>query len=132
MRLNVRSGIMNMAQDGFRNRRRAARSSVLLPASVVTMSAYQFLEVINLSPTGAKLRGAALPQMGKPAMFRLDQFQVLCKVVWIKNDLCGIRFDELIPPRVLANFRKAGNTAQVGMLTPDEAQAAEEWTGNPM
>ena len=123
---------MNMAQDGFRNRRRAARASVLLPASIVTMSAYQYLEVVNLSPSGAKLRGPAHLEKGKTAMFRLDQYQVLCKVMWTKDDLCGVRFEELIPPRVLAHFRKAGNTAQVGMLTPDEAQAAEEWTGNPM
>ena len=121
---------MNMASDGFRNRRRAARASVLLPASVVTMSAYQFLEVVNISPSGAKLRGENIPPLGKTAMFRVDQFQALCKVVWIKGDLCGIRFDELITPRVLAEVRKAGNTAKVGMLTPDEAQAAEEWTGN--
>ena len=122
---------MNMIGDGFRNRRRAARASVLLPASVVTMSAYQYLEVVNLSPTGAKLRGPSYPEKGRTAMFRLDQFQVLCKVVWSKDDLCGVRFEEIISPRVLAHFRKAGNTAQVGMLTPDEAQAAEEWTGNP-
>ena len=119
---------MNMIGDGFRNRRRAPRASVLLPASVVTMSAYQYLEVLNLSPTGAKLRGSPHPDIGKTAMFRLEGFQMLCRVVWAKGDLCGVRFDELIPPRVLAHLREAGNTAKLGMLTPDEQQAAEEWT----
>ncbi|HEY0164290.1 MAG TPA: PilZ domain-containing protein [Sphingomicrobium sp.] len=118
---------MNMIGEGFRNRRRAPRASVLLPASVVTMSAYQYLEVVNLSPTGAKLRGSPRPEVGKTAMFRLDGFQLLCKIVWAKDDLCGVRFDELIPPRVLAMFRDAGNTAKLGMLTPAEQQAAEEW-----
>ena len=119
---------MNMHGEGFRNRRRAPRASVLLPASVVTMSAYQYLEVVNLSPTGAKLRGSPIPQIGKTAMFRLEGFQLLCRVVWARDNLCGIRFDELIPPRVLANLREAGNTAKVGMLTPSEQQAADEWT----
>jgi len=118
---------MNMAGEGFRNRRRAARASVLLPASVVTMSAYQYLEVVNLSPSGAKLRGSPVPEIGKTAMFRLDGFQLLCKIVWAKGDLCGVRFDELIPPRVLDSFREAGNTARLGMLTPAE-QAADEWS----
>lgn len=119
--------MMNVPGEGFRNRRRAPRASVLLPASVVTMSAYQYLEVVNLSPSGAKLRGPVELQIGKPAMFRLDRFNVLCRIVWVKEDLCGVRFDELIPPRVLAEFKKAGNTAQVGMLTPDEQLAADEW-----
>ena len=85
---------MNMIGEGFRNRRRAPRASVLLPASVVTMNAYQYLEVVNLLPTGAKLRGSPRPEIGKTAMFRLEGFQLLCKVVWAKDDLCGVRFDE--------------------------------------
>ena len=119
--------MMNEPKHAFRNRRCAQRASVLLPASVVTMSAYQFLEVVNLSPSGAKLRGPAVLEVGKPAMFRLDGFNVLCKIVWVKDDLCGVRFDDAIPARVLAEFRKAGDTAQVGMLTLDEQAAADEW-----
>jgi hypothetical protein len=118
---------MNMVGAGFRNRRRASRASVLLPASVVTMSAYQYLEVVNLSPSGAKLRGSPVPDIGKTAMFRLDGYQLLCRVVWAKDDLCGVRFDELMPPRVLQIFREAGSIAKLDMLTPAEQQAADEW-----
>ena len=118
---------MNMIGEGFRNRRRGSRASVLLPASVVTMTAYQFLEVVNLSPSGAKLRGSPVPAVGKSAMFRLEGFQILCKVVWAKDDLCGVRFDELMPPRVLQGFREAGNTAKLEMLTPPEQQVADDW-----
>ncbi len=119
--------MMDVPQQVFRNRRRSQCMSVLLPASVVTMSAYQYLEVVNLSPTGAKLRGVAVLEVGKAAMFRLEHFHVLCKIVWVRDDLFGIRFDEPVPARVLAEFRKAGDTAQVGMLTPDEQLAADEW-----
>ena len=69
---------MNMIGDGIRNRRRAPRASVLLPASVVTMSAYQYLEVVDLSPTGAKLRGSPRPDIGKTAMFRLEGIRECC------------------------------------------------------
>src|SRR4028119_629075 len=118
---------MGVLGKGFSNRRRTERASVLLPASVVTMSAYQFFDLVNLSATGAKLRGPATPKLGKPALFRLDQFQTLCKVVWVKDDLCGVSFDELVPPRVLAHFRKVGSIVQLGLLTPDEKQAEQEW-----
>jgi len=117
---------MNMQGEGFRNRRRAPRASILLPASVVTMSAYQYLEVVNISPTGAKLRGSPIPGIGKTAMFRLEGFQLLCKVVWTRDNLCGVRFEELIPPRVLAKLREAGNSAELGTVTPSEQQAADE------
>jgi hypothetical protein len=66
--------------------------------------------------------------MDKPALFRLDDYKVLCKVVWATDDLCGVRFDEPMPDRVLAQFNKAGSTARVGLLTQEEEQAQEEWT----
>jgi hypothetical protein len=92
------------------------------------MSAYQYLDLVNLSATGAKLRGAMVPETGKPAIFRLDHVQVLCKVIWAKGELCGVRFDELIPPRVLSHLLEVGSTSKLGLLTPDEQQAGEEWT----
>jgi hypothetical protein len=120
---------MGVLGKGFSNRRRMDRASVLLEASVVTMSAYQYFELINLSATGAKLRGPSLPLVGRPALFRLNRFHVLCKVVWVKDQLCGVHFDEPIPPKVLAHFRETGSIAKLGMLTPDEKQAEEEWSG---
>jgi len=119
---------MSQVSEVFRNRRRSPRASILLSASVVTMAAYRYFDLINLSATGAKLRGAEMPEVGKTALFRLDPFQALCKVVWVRDELCGIRFEELLSPRLLAHFRKAGDTAQLGMLTPAEQQAKEEWT----
>ena len=91
----------------------ALREGLGLPASVVTMSAYQYLEVVNLSPTGAKLRGSPRPDIGKTAMFRLEGLQMLCKVVWAKGELCGVRFDEPIPPQRLADFRDAGTSVKL-------------------
>ena len=121
-------GVANRRTVGGLNRRRSQRASVLLPASVVTMSAYQYLELVNLSATGAKLRGSMTSAVGKAALFRLDGFEVLCRIVWQADELCGVRFDEPMSPLTLSQFRKAGNTAQIGMLTPDEQQAEEEWS----
>ena len=106
------------------NRRRSPRASVILPASVVTMSAYQYFDLVNLSATGAKLRGSTLPTIGKIALFRLDGFQVLCTVMWTADDLCGVKFHELIPPGVLKHFYAMGRPT-LEMLTPDEEQACQ-------
>jgi hypothetical protein len=121
-------GVLNGRLTSVRNRRRSERASVLLPASVVTMSAYQYLELVNLSATGAKLRGSPMPPIGTTALFRLEHLKILCKVVWATDELCGIRFDDLVPPQTLAYFSKEGSPARIGMLTPDEKQAEEEWT----
>jgi hypothetical protein len=117
--------MMISPSQSFRNRRRSPRAAVELPASVVTMSAYKFLEVVNLSPTGAKLRGPTPLEVGKSAMFRLEGLHLLCKVVWVRDDLCGIRFDEPIAPRLVAEFQEAGAAAQ-GTLTPEE-EPADVW-----
>ena len=116
---------MGKAREKFSNRRRSPRASLLLPASVVTMNAYQYFDLVNLSATGAKLCGSDPPEIGKTALFRLEPFQALCRVVWVSDGLCGVRFDEMLPPGLLAHFRKVGNTAQVGLLTPDEQEAKE-------
>ena len=107
---------------GMLNRRRSKRASVVLPASLITMSAYQYLELIDLSATGAKLRGSMMAAVSMTALFRLDDFQVLCKVVWATDGVCGVRFDEPIPPRVLAHFNKTERTAEIEILTAPERQ----------
>ena len=109
-----------MAERNFLNRRRAPRATVSLEASVVTMSDYQFFELLDLSATGARMRGPTPPPLGKTALFRLDGFQTLCRLAWADGECCGVRFDELIPPGVLARFRDAGNSATVAILPTDD------------
>ena len=43
-----------------RSQLRAPRTPVSMPASVVTMSAYQFPEVVDISQSGAKLVGSPI------------------------------------------------------------------------
>ena len=113
-----------MPERRFLNRRRSQRAAVVLPASVVTMSSYQYFELIDLSATGARLHGATIPPLGRTALFRLESYQVLCRVVWADNGVCGVQFDELIPARVLEDLRNAGTAAKVRLVTPVEPQAS--------
>lgn len=100
------------------NRRRAQRATVSLPATVVTMSAYQYLDVLDLSATGGKLRGDSLPELGKTALFRLDGYETLCKVMWVENGVCGVKFEELLAPRVLKHFHDVGQKASLHVVSP--------------
>ncbi len=112
--------------DVMRHRRRAERSSVLLPASVVTMSAYQYLDLINISKTGAKLRGERLPNHLATALFRIGSVTVLCRVVWVANDQCGVHFEEPLSAQMLSRISKEGNVAGL-CLTPEEERIEADW-----
>ena len=90
---------------------RAARASVSMPASVVTMSAYQFPELADISQTGAKLRGSPFPPRGTTALLRAGALEVLCRVVWVQDDHCGIRFDEPVSPKILKQVQLDGAVA---------------------
>ena len=96
---------------------RAARAPVSMPASIVTMSAYQFPELADISQTGAKLRGSPLPPKGTAALLRAGALEVLCRVVWVRDEECGIRFDEAVSPKILKQVQLDGAVAleTVGM-----------------
>jgi hypothetical protein len=100
---------------------------VLLPASIVTMSAYQYPELLNISRTGAKLRGDHPPSKGTTALFRVGQLQVLSRVIWSTSDQCGVRFDEPISSGVLKQIQLEG-AVELDTLTPAEQEAKEIWT----
>ena len=82
-----------------------------MPASIVTMSAYQFPELADISQTGAKLRGSPLPPKGTTALLRAGALEVMCRVVWVEGDHFGIRFDEPVSPRILKQVQLDGAVA---------------------
>jgi hypothetical protein len=88
-----------------RGRLRAERVRVSMTASIVTMNAYQYPELADISQTGAKLRGSPLPPKGSTALLRAGPLEVLCRVVWVKDEECGLRFDEPVAPRTLKQIQ---------------------------
>lgn len=94
-----------------RTKRLAERAQVQMDATMVTMSAYQFPELVDISQTGAKLRGSPLPKRGTSGLLRAGALEVLCRVVWVDEEHCGIRFDEPVSPRILKQVQLNGSAA---------------------
>jgi len=92
-------------------RQRAARAQVGIPARIVTMASYQFPELADISLTGAKLKGSPLPPKGTVTLLRAGELEVLSRVVWVKDDQCGIRFEETVSPRAINQVRLAGGAS---------------------
>lgn len=90
---------------------RPPRSEVKLEAAIVTLSAYQYPELVDLSQAGAKLRGDRLPATGASALLRAGPLEVLCRVVWSGNGHCGVRFEEKVPPAILKQVQLNGAVA---------------------
>lgn len=119
--------LRGVPRKAHHERRQWDRASILLNASVVTLSAYQYFDLVNLSVNGAKLRGPSLPPAGKTAMFRLEGYRTLCKIIWSDRELCGVRFDEPMPRWAFEHYCETGRITGAEMLTLDEQQAEEEW-----
>lgn len=107
--LVMNASTSNFTRRGFRPR--AQRSPVSMAASVVTMTAYQFPELADISPTGAKLKGSPLPPEGTKALLRTGALEILCRVVWANEGECGVRFDEPVSPRALKQIQLEGAAA---------------------
>ena len=91
-----------------RSQLRAPRTAVSMSASIVTISAYQFPELADISYSGAKLVGSPLPPKGTTAILRAGALEVMCRVVWVKGEACGIRFEESVSPRILKQVQLQG------------------------
>ena len=92
-------------QAGSGKQLRAERTPVSVEASMMTMSAYQYPELADISLRGAKLRGPNLPPAGAKALLRAGDLEVLCRVMWAKDGHCGIYFEEPVHPSIVAQIR---------------------------
>ena len=91
-----------------RGRLRAQRVPISMSASIMTISAYQFPELADISQSGVKLRGSPLPTKGTTALLRAGPLEVLCRVIWVRDEECGLRFEEPVSPKTLKQIQLDG------------------------
>jgi hypothetical protein len=72
------------------------------------------------------MRGASLNK-GKDVWIRTGSIDTLATVVWRKQDLCGICFDEPLSDEQVEQLQRATGTYLHLSLTPEELLAAEDW-----
>jgi|KBSMisStandDraft_5_1062788.scaffolds.fasta_scaffold09802_7 hypothetical protein len=76
-------------------------------------------ELLDLSRTGARLKGRSFPDEGEELTFRAEKVSAAGIVVWLDGEHCGLAFDTPIAAaevqriRAFANFVEgvAGKTA---------------------
>ena len=111
----------------LRGRRTEPRAYILWPASVEALSGRNGVSLLDVSRTGARLEGAALPEVGKDIILRCEAIDTLGTVVWAICGRCGVQFDEPIGGQDLVALREIAVAAERSGITPEERQATEDW-----
>lgn len=94
-------------------RRQWKREEVMLAGSALAVTRSRSIVVADISESGASLAGRDLPPPGDDVLMVVGPFDAMGRVVWRKADQCGIRFDELIGPELLAQMKKQATWASL-------------------
>jgi hypothetical protein len=106
-------------------RRRAGRTNVSLPGSLDTPATRRSVVLVDVSPTGANVRGQDLPSVGNFVKLDVETSTVFGTVIWCKGGNCGLQFDELLTRDEVKMFDRAHKEARDLELESwsDETQA---------
>ncbi|KRA84242.1 PilZ domain-containing protein [Altererythrobacter sp. Root672] len=69
--------------------------------------------ICDLSETGARVEISSPPPVGATALLKWDGLELFSRIVWIKDDCCGVMFDKPISVTVVENAR-GEDTARTG------------------
>ena len=91
-------------------RRAVPRTEAPLVAILSTDSIQHHAVLVDLSRTGARLKGQSFPKEGEELTFQAEKVLAAGAVVWLDGDQCGVEFDRPIAAaevnrvRALAKF----------------------------
>ena len=107
-------------------RRSASRTKAPLIAIVTTLKGSHSAVVVDVSSTGARLRGTDLPNEGEEMFVTIDHVIAFGTVAWARDGELGLAFDRPLSPGDEQSLRK---TASVAAGLPPEIRAAwDDWT----
>lgn len=92
--------------DGLLGRRRAERVAMSLPASMFTIDHSRVVILAEVSATGAKMIGPALPTRVQPVRIKIGPVDTFGEVVWSAGNACGIRSDEPLEESEVSFLRR--------------------------
>jgi hypothetical protein len=114
--------------DGVNGGRGDSRRPVLVAAAMIALPRSGPATVVNVSCTGARLRGRALPQLGEDALIKVRRVEAFGRIVWNHDDLCGMHFDCPLSQQELQILEQQTEAVLITRLTPEEALALEDWS----
>lgn len=110
---------------GGGGRRSTPRVVAPLIAMLTTLSRSDPAVVLDVSTTGARVRGGNLPKAGEELLFTVDKVRAFSTVVWSEHGECGIEFDGPLPAADINQLRF--NIAKSAGLRPEVRAAMDDW-----
>jgi hypothetical protein len=80
---------------------------------------------VDLSATGARLRGSDLPDVGTELQLKIDKLQAFALVCWKLDGECGVEFDVPLSGPDLAGLRREVWLA--AGIPPGMQEAYQDW-----
>jgi hypothetical protein len=107
-------------------RRSAERVEAPLVAVFTTVTRSHAATLVDVSATGARLKGSDLPGAGELAELRIGDVCAFGIVRWVADGECGLVFEVPLRPIDVASVR--GEVRSAAGLPPDIRAAYEDWT----
>ena len=83
--------------------------------------------LVNVSGTGARLRGSRLPRVGDHFMFKIGAVQAFASVVWSRDEECGATFETPLALDDVDSLRREAGASSIATMTMDERHALDDW-----
>lgn len=107
-------------------RRSSSRQTAPLLAVVTTLQQTHSVTLVDVSQTGARLRGDDLPDPGDELFLTVESVRCFGSVAWKLADECGVAFHDPLPPLDVEIIRHMAITGRD--ITPEQRAAFEDWT----
>ena len=107
--------------------RRAVRDEMMIRASIMTTMDSVSVDLLDLSKSGARLRGNALPAPGQEVLVLLGRLDAFGTIVWRDYDQCGVHFDVQLSDQAVSIVQAESGPSSLGHIRGEERLAASEW-----
>lgn len=108
-------------------KRANARLRVRLPAKLITLHGEYRLALIDLSASGARVGQPGLDCLPGNAILQWTGHEVFGRIVWVRDGLAGVRFDEPIPDEWVLATRRIAEASPMPGDSELHRHAARDW-----
>lgn len=119
------SGSFGKANGG--GKRTGQRTQIPLPVTLRSLASTRSVALVDVSETGARLRGTDLPRAGEDVDMTIIGLGLFGRVVWSDGKQRGIEFDERLTPSDIDHLRRKVLVSGGRWVTVDERLAMENW-----
>ena len=116
---------MSFGKSNGGGRRFAKREVAPVLVSFTTLTGNCSAVLIDVSRTGARLRGDTLPGAGDELVLTMDRLRTFATVAWSAGGECGVAFDLALPPEEIHRLKQ--NVARAAAWAPELRAAYDDW-----